>query len=170
VRFTTELLARDALGTNAIAGYSCYYDAPLWRITAAGEVRGAWVVVRRSSGKPRDAGSPLQPKFMPGHGWARVDSGDAACAQYGSASPLVAAYAENAAHYGTAAVPATDDAAAHGWLAKSYFAARSQQQHRTTTEFADGRGQIHFLGGSGDCSGESSESVGGGRERPHGRE
>ena len=129
VRFTTELLARDALGTNAIAGYSCYYDAPLWRITAAGEVRGAWVVVRRSSGKPRDAGPPLQPKFMPGHGWARVDSGDAACAQYGSASPLLAAYTENAAHYGTTAVPATDDdarAAARGWLAKSYFAARSQ--------------------------------------------
>ena len=127
VRFTTELLARDALGTNAIAGYSCYHDASLWRITAAGEVRGAWVVVRRSSGKPRDAGPPLQPKFMPGHGWARVDSGDAACD--GSASPLLAAYAENAAHYGTTAVPATDDdarAAARGWLAKSYFAARSQ--------------------------------------------
>ena len=35
VRFTTELLARDALGTNAIAGYSCYHNAPLRRITAA---------------------------------------------------------------------------------------------------------------------------------------
>ena len=76
-----------------------------------------------AAAKSRDAGPPLQPKFMPGHGWARVDSGDAACD--GSASPLLAAYAENAAHYGTTAVPATDDdapTAARGWLAKSLIA------------------------------------------------
>ena len=51
--------------------------------------------------------------------------------------------------------------------ALSYFAARSQQQHRTTTEFADGRGQIHSHGfGSGESSGESSESEGGGASAP----
>ena len=167
VRFTTELLARDVLGANATAGYGCHFGIQgnsLRRTTAAFKravsrmakyaARG-WSFANPSGGGSRDPGPPLQPAFIPGHGWARVDSGGAACAQYDFASPLLAAYAENAAHYGTAAVPATFDdarAAARTWRANSYFAIRSQHQQTTPEESSEESSESDAgdAGGAGD--------------------
>ena len=114
-----------------------------------------WSFANPSGGGSRDPGPPLQPAFIPGHGWARVDSGGAACAQYDFASPLLAAYAENAAHYGTAAVPATFDdarAAARTWRANSYFAIRSQHQ-QTTPEESSEESSESDAGGAGGAGG-----------------
>ena len=122
-------------GARGVAAGVCGLRAAMAKYAARG-----WSFANPSGGGSRDPGPPLQPAFIPGHGWARVDSGGAACAQYDFASPLLAAYAENAAHYGTAAVPATFDdarAAARTWRANSYFAIRSQHQQTTPEESSE---------------------------------